>query len=282
MNLTNLFGLLVGLGTLGIAACAPVNAAGSAEPDRIGVQLYTVRDLLQQDFEGTLTQVARAGFKELEFAGYYGKSPEQVRELLDRLDVSAPSTHIGIDLLRQDLAGQLRAARTIGHQYVVVPYLVENQRPTDVAGWQRLAAELNRFGAAAREQGLRLAYHNHDFELTALPGGRTGLDVLLAETDPELVDFELDLYWTVFAGHDPLRLFAQYPGRFPLWHVKDMNAARQMVPVGQGTIPFAAIFARASQAGMRHFFVEHDNAAQTVGSLASIQAGYQHLRRMLP
>lgn len=285
MNRRSFLGSLAGtgLGALGLAACASAGAAGTgqARRDRVGVQLYTVRDQLERDFPGTLERVARIGYKELEFAGYYGQTPEQVRQLLDRLDLSAPSAHIGIELLRKDLNGQLRAARTIGHRYVTIPYLVENQRPKEVAGWQRLAAEINRYATVGREQGLRFAYHNHDFEFAALPGGRTGLDVLLAETNPALVDFELDLYWAAFAGRDPLRLFAQHPGRFTMWHVKDMTAARQMVPVGQGQINFRDIFARAQQAGLRHFFVEHDNAAQTVGSLASIQTSYQHLQQLL-
>ncbi len=297
---------LAGLGAAGLgaalAACARAGraAAGAASPaaaspaaaapaaaapaGRIGVQLYTVRDLMQQDFEGTLARVAAIGYREVEFAGYYGRTPEQVRATLDRLGLAAPSSHIGVALLRADLAGQLRAARAIGHAYVTAPSYPIARTGAGEEAWKQAAAEFNRWGAACREQGLRFAYHNHDWELRPIAGGRSGLDVLIAETDPALVDFELDLYWAVHAGRDPLQLFGQYPGRVALWHVKDMRepqGAKAMAPVGGGAIDFRAIFAQRGQSGLRHFFVEHDNAAQVGGSLPSIEASYAYLRRLL-
>jgi sugar phosphate isomerase/epimerase len=132
---------------------------------------------------------------------------------------------------------------------------------------------------------MRFAYHNHDFEFADLGGGRTGFDILLAGTDPALVQFELDLYWATRARRDPVALFAANPGRFPLCHVKDLRdpqGTQAMAPVGEGTIDFARVFARAPQAGLRHYFVEHDTAAEYPGGpLASLRASYGALRRLL-
>jgi len=148
-----------------------------------------------------------------------------------------------------------------------------------------VAADLNRAGEACRQRGMQMAYHNHDFEFADLGGGRTGYDILLAESDPALVQMELDLYWATKAGRDPVALFAAHPGRFPLCHVKDMReprGAQTMAPVGEGGIDFARIFAQAEQAGLRHYFVEHDNAAEYPGGpLASVRTSYGALRRLL-
>jgi sugar phosphate isomerase/epimerase len=274
-----------------LAACTrAVGSAGgasasvaAASANAIGLQLYTVRDRLQQDFEGTLEEVARVGYTKVEFAGYYNRTPEQVRALLDRLKLTSPSSHIGVNLLRQDLAGQIAMAKTIGHEYVTAPSYPLPRGGGTLADWRNVVAEFNKWGAACRAAGLRFAFHNHAGEFAPIEG-RPGMDILLRETDPALVDFELDLYWARFADQDPLQLFERYPGRFAMWHVKDMReptGSKAMAPVGQGEIDFRAIFARARQSGLRHFFVEHDNAAQTGGSLESIRASHQHLRQIL-
>lgn len=267
-------------------------------PERlIGVQLYTLRERMQQDFAGTLEQVAAIGYREVEFAGYFDRRPEQVRALLERLNLTAPSTHIGLDALRNDLDGQLETARTIGHRYVTVPAIMEAFTGTMTPdAWSRYAAEFNRIGAACRDKGLTLAYHNHHFEFVPAREGRTGFDVLLAETDPDLVVFELDLMWATLAGHDPVTLFERYPGRFVMWHVKDLKSIETaraaagrgmegfrtilglMADVGAGEIDFARIFARAEQAGVRHLFVEHD-APQD--ALASITNSFRHVQALL-
>jgi sugar phosphate isomerase/epimerase len=252
--------------------------------DRIGLQLYTVRDLLQEDFEGTIERVAKIGYRELEFAGYYGRSPQQVRALLDRLGLKSPSAHIGTEALRSDLSGQIAAARTIGHDWITLPSYPVARTGARLEAWQRAAEEFNRFGQACHDHGLRFAYHNHAWEFQPTEDGRTGYDVLVTETDPALVDFELDLYWAVHGGHHPLQLFRRYPGRFTMWHVKDIRdpqETKEMTPVGQGEMDFAAIFASAEQSGMQHFFVEHDNAATTIGSLASIEASFRYLNALL-
>ncbi len=276
------------LGSLGLlgAGCADTEsprepaasaAAGSRTLPHIGVQLYTLRRLMQQDFDGVLRQVAEIGYDQVEFAGYYDRTPDAVKALLDEVGLTAPAVHVGLPALRQNLAGVLDAAEVIGHRYVVCPWLAEEDRTPE--GYRTLAADLNRFGEACAARGLRMAYHNHDFEFEPIDG-KPAFDRLLEQTDPELVDIELDLFWTVKAGQDPLVYFERYPGRFTLCHVKDMagiNGEQRMVAVGQGEIDFARIFAASEQAGLAYYFVEHDNPDDP---LESIRTSYQYLSQL--
>jgi sugar phosphate isomerase/epimerase len=270
----------LGLGGLALPGCNMGAAANSREGGlpRIGVQLYTVRDRMQQSVERTLQAVAEIGYNEVETHSFFDATPAQFRALLDRFGLVSPAGHVPLTAVRSDLQATLAAAGTVGQRWVVVPWIDESERTPD--GYRRVAEDLNAAGRVARERGLRVGYHNHDFEFEPLAGGVTGFDILLEDTDPELVDIELDLFWAVKGGTDPLALFAAHPGRFPLCHVKDMQGiggAERMVDVGQGEIDFAAIFARSEQAGLRHFFVEHD---QPEDSLESLRRSYDHLRRL--
>jgi sugar phosphate isomerase/epimerase len=282
MNRRDFFGALAGAGLAGLelTACGPAaaNPAGRGSLERLGVQLYTVRDRMQHDVVGTLHAVADIGYLEVETAGLFGLSPSEFRAALDGAGLVSPAAHVSMDALRGDAAATFAAAETLGQTWLVVPWIDRAERTSD--GYTRFAGDLNRFGSAARERGLRIAYHNHEFEFDALDDGRTGYAILLAETEPEFVDLELDLFWAVRGGHDPVDLFAAHRGRFTLWHVKDMAdiaGSPRMVSVGEGEIDFARIFAHAELAGMRHFFVEHDNPAD---ALASIRAAHAHLRQL--
>jgi sugar phosphate isomerase/epimerase len=247
---------------------------GAAQARALGVQLYTVRTLMQKDVEGTLKAVAGIGYREVELAGLHGKSARDFRALLDGAGLTAPASHISLAEVRANLQRVLDDAATLGNRWVVVPYLDESERTAD--GYRRLAATLNEAGARARRTGLRIAYHNHEFEFAPV-GDTTGYDILLGETDPEAVEMELDLFWATKGGRDPIQLFERHPRRFPLVHVKDMTREGAMVAVGAGSIDFQRIFARASQAGIRHYFVEHDEPADP---LESIRASHTHLSRM--
>ena len=271
------------LATLGVTALgiAGVNVAGACAsvPTRrklgnIGLQLYTVRDLMEKDLPGTLAKVAFIGYKEVEFAGYFGRPPAQIRDLLQQNQLTSPSSHIGIDLFEKDAAAAIGAAKAIGNRWATVPWLPEERRKT-LDDWKKLAGQLNTFGAAAMTQGLRLAYHNHDFEIRPVEGVRP-LDLLLMNTDPNLVDFEMDLYWVKFGGGDPLEFFNRYPGRFPMVHVKDSAGPpeNRMVDVGSGKINFPEIFAQSGKAGIKHYFVEHDQPANPI---ATITNSYRYL-----
>ncbi|HEX9704091.1 MAG TPA: sugar phosphate isomerase/epimerase [Gemmatimonadales bacterium] len=242
----------------------------------IGLQLYTVRSLLQQDFEGTIARVAQIGYREVEFAGTFGRTARDVRALLDRHGLRAPATHVSKDALERESQRILDDSATIGHRFVCVAWVPQEERRT-LDDWKRIAAAFNGIGERCRAAGFQFAYHNHDFEFEPLEG-RIPYDVLLAETDRQLVQLELDLYWITKGGADPFAYFAREPGRFPLVHVKDSAGPpeHRMVDVGSGTIDFRRIFAQR-QAGIRHFFVEHDQPADP---LASIRASFEHLKQL--
>ena len=243
--------------------------------DRIGLQLYTVRHQMEKDFEGTIARVAATGYREVEFAGYFGRSPRDVRALLDRHGLSAPSSHVS--LAPEQWRGALDAAPIVGHRYLVIAWIPPEERRT-LDDYKRAAERLSRAATEARAAGLQFAYHNHDFEFAPLDG-RLPYDVLLAETDPKLVQLEVDLYWIVKGGQDPLAYFARWPGRFPMVHVKDSAGPpdHRMVEVGAGKIDFKKIFAQRDQAGIQHFFVEHDEPADP---FASIRASYEYLKHL--
>lgn len=232
---------------------------------------------MARDFDGTLARLASMGYQEVEFAGYFDRKPEEVKAILDRHGLAAPSAHVPIEVVRRNWAGTLDVANAIGHRYLVVPWLPEEGRRT-LDDYKRVADEFNRLGAEAKRAGIRFAYHNHDFEFAPLDG-RIPYDVLLAETDPANLALQLDLLWIVKGGHDPLAYFARYPRRFEMVHVKDSTGAPEyrQVDVGAGTIDFRRILARREQAGIRHVFVEHDDPAHP---LAFARASYDYLERM--
>ncbi len=276
------------IATIGAAAVGVVSGCSSAAAprrrlSRIGLQLYTVRDQMKADLPGTLARVAAIGYKEVEFAGYFGRTPTEIRDLLARNGLTSPSTHVAsIDSMRKEWPKVLDDARQIGHQWVLIAWLPEQERG-GVDAWKRLAVEFNEAGRVARDAGLRFGYHNHDFELTPIHGaaGATAaipLDLLLAETDPSLVDFEMDLYWVVKGGGSPSSYFARFANRFPLVHVKDSAGPPEhtMTEVGRGSIDFRRIFADGEKS-IRHFFVEHDQPSDPI---ESIRTSYNYLQTL--
>jgi len=239
--------------------------AAGRKLSRIGTQLYTVRRELEKDFEGTLTKVAALGYKEVEFAGYFGRRPAEVQSILKRLRLDAPAAHVSFSELRGDLRAAIDAAHVIGHKYLLLAWTPPEERRT-LEQYRRLADLCNEAGARTKREGIQFAYHNHDFEF-AREGDGTVLDLLLTKTDPSLVDFEMDLYWVTKAGADPLDLIARYPKRFPLMHAKDASAGeRGIVDVGKGTIDFAKIFQQERTSGMTHVYVENDIPGDAVQS----------------
>ena len=244
--------------------------------DRIGLQLYTVRSALAKDLEGTIAAAAAAGVNELEFAGYYDRDANWWKAVLDRHQLTAPATHIGLPAKDEDWAPHFERANAMGHRYVIVPSSAREFRSPD--GWKRLAERLNAGGELANRAGLRMGYHNHDYELSGAEGAR-GLDVLLANTSPELVDFELDLYWVVKAGADPLTIMRAHPTRFACCHVKDAGPPpeRAMLDVGAGTIDFKSILAAGRSQALRHWFIEHDNPRDP---LETVRRGAAALKAM--
>lgn len=241
---------------------------------KIGVQLYTIRDALTADLDGSLARVAAIGYQEVELAGYRGHSVADFKAALDRHGLSAPSTHIAMERVRDELPAVLDEAHQLGHKFVICPNIPDEKAGLDV---YRAAAEvLNHAGGIAARSGISIGYHNHESELAPI-GGVRPYDVMLERTDPRLVTMEMDIFWLVKGGGDPLTYFRKYPGRFRMVHVKDMagDAARTMVDVGKGVIDWKGIFAHAP--GIEHYFVEHD---QPKDPFASIAASYAYLRKL--
>jgi sugar phosphate isomerase/epimerase len=269
-------------GALGALCLEKSNLMASITPksklSKIGLQLYTVRRELEKDFEGTLAKVAALGFREVEFAGYFNRTPQQVKSVLAQNNLAAPSVHILPAGLRSNLEQTIDAAKIIGHQYVVCAYLLPEERKS-IDDYKRLIELFNDAGVRLKKAGLQFCYHNHDFEFTPIDN-KIPYDLILAETDPNTVKMELDLYWIAKAGQSPLKYFSSYPGRFPLVHVKDMDATpkRFFTEVGRGTINFKEIFADSQKAGIKHYFVEQD---ETPGSpFESIKMSIDYLKQL--
>ena len=273
------------LGGLG-AACAGGVRLSADTLERMGVQLYTVRTELEKDFEGTIAKVAAIGFKEVEFAGYYKRTPEQIRDVLSRNGLTAPAAHVDYPTLTEKLPEVLDGARTMGHRFLVNPWIDEPIRKQPDS-WMRIAESFNRAGEQCRKAGVQFAYHNHHFEFAPV-NGKLPFDLLLEQCDPELVKIELDLFWIAAAGKDPLEYFKRYPKRFPLVHVKGLGRRgstaetpiEKILPsitdVGSGDqIDWKRIFARSPEAGIRHYFVEHDVPR---APFESLKASFDYLR----
>jgi sugar phosphate isomerase/epimerase len=225
--------------------------------DQLALQLYTVRDACARDFLGTLREVAAMGYPAVELAGLHGHEPARVRDTLDQLALRAVSAHVGLDRFEQDLAGVTAELLALGCEFAVVPWVPEPlRRPEAMA---QLVAKFHRWAAALKGEGIIFAYHNHDFEFRGDPGA-TLWDLMLAESDPALVSFELDVFWAAYAGHDPAAVLGRAIGRVPLVHLKDMEAdGKRDAPAGAGTLDWPAIIAAADAGAARRFITEQDH-----------------------
>lgn len=244
------------------------------KPSLIGLQLYTVRDEMTKDAKSTLAKVAQIGYTSVESAGYtgnrkfYGMSPSEFKQELKKNGLVIPSSHyrLGEDkekgeimkgTLLHDWDKAIEDASEVGIKYMVCAWLSENERK-GLDHYKYIAEQLNIAGEQCKKAGIQLCYHNHDFEFIK-QDDKYPYDVLLT-SDKDLVKFEMDLYWMKKADQDPLKLFKEHPGRFPLWHVKDMDktSERSFTEVGNGIIDFKEIFKHKDEAGMKYFFVEQD------------------------
>ena len=261
-----------------VLAVSPFGAVSAQvrRVEEIGLQLYSLRREMADDFEGTLEQLAEIGFTEMEFAGYHGKTPAEVRNILDSFGLTTPASHVPLQAIRDDLDREIETAVTLGQEYMVMPFLPENERSLD--SYRRVAELLNRAGEKTREAGITMGYHNHNFEFDIHEGGMIGYDILMSETEPELVTFEMDLFWAEDAGYDAKFFFLKYPGRFPMIHVKDRAGSGAMVDVGRGYIDFQELFSYASKGGFRHYFIEHDNPTDGINSMAYSYNSVRNLR----
>ncbi len=254
---------------LGLTVLAPpsISMAANSTRKRIpGIQLYTVRASMATDVPGTLRAIAGIGYREVEFAGYGDHSAPQIRHLLNDLGLKAPSSHMDVRELREDPGQLIETAAEIGHDYVTIAWLNPEDRLTiyDYKGW---ADSFNDIGEVCRKNGLRLAYHNHEFEFLSLDG-QVPFDILLGGTDPALVDFELDMFWVRKAGQDIVDVLNKAPDRFTMAHIKDMDEQGNMADVGSGGIDYEDILGSDAASGLRHLFVEHDQPSDPFKSAA--------------
>ena len=245
--------------------------------DKIGLQLYTVQDLMKLSVERTLSQVAAIGYKEVEFAGYYNRPPRAIKQLLDDNGLSAPSAHIPLAALRGPWNRTLSDAAEVEHKWLVIASITDADRNSPEA-IRRTADLIHKASDDAKFYKIKLAYHNHDVEFQQV-GGKRIYDQLLELTRPSELQAEMDLYWITKGGGDPLQYFKRWPGRFPMVHVKDAGPppGYAMEDVGKGTIKWGEIFAHRREAGIKHFFVEHDNPPDPI---ASITTSYRFLRAL--
>lgn len=260
--------------------------------DLISVQLYTLRDQLSIDLDASLAELHRVGYTRIEHAGFVGRTATRFRAALDAAGLRATSGHVPIPQPFDDAAWQaaLDDAAIVGNTYVVHPSFGADPagRPIrDADTYRAFAADLNRAGDLARRAGLSLGYHNHHLEFfrqtaNTPPGTRhTGYDILTAETDPDLVHLELDLYWAWRGAADPLDLIRAHPGRIRQLHVKDLDATAAFADPGQGLIDFAAVFAHAAEAGTAEYIVERDDAGSPprtpADALTTARVGFEYL-----
>jgi sugar phosphate isomerase/epimerase len=236
----------------------------------VGLQLYSLRDQLPKDVKGVIANVAKAGYSEVETFGYsaqrgfWGLSAKEFSALLKANGLKTPSGHYGMDEFfgtgkMDNFNSYIDAALATGQTYIVVPSLNHDFIKT-AADFKSIADKLNKAAAVCKTHGLKLGYHNHNFEWKEVEG-TTFYDTILNQTDPALVSMEMDLYWVVRAGHDPVAIFEKHPGRFAMVHIKDMdkNNNELNTEIGSGSINFASILSKAKLAGIQHYIVEQEN-----------------------
>lgn len=261
-----MLGSSVALGVSTLIAPTIAPAATGPKKQVPGIQLYTVRASMATDVPGTLRAIAGIGYREVEFAGYGDHSPQQVRDLLDDLNLKSPSSHVDAVTIRDDPLSLIEMATALGNDYLTIAWLNPDDRQS-LDDYKRWAETFNHAGEVCRENGIRLAYHNHDFEFLSIDG-QVPFDILLSETDPALVDFELDMFWVRKGGQDIVNILNRAPGRFTMAHIKDMDEQGNIVEVGTGVIDFESILGNEAASGLRHLFVEHDQPSDPFKSAA--------------
>ena len=265
--------------TLAALATAPLLTRTLSAPDRIGLALYTVRDLAARDFEGTLRAIAEIGYRDLDmYIHASGREPRATRAMLDRTGLTCRSARVATPALYRGWERFLDAANVLGARWITLANVSAEER-LSMRDWEELAAVFNGVGERARRAGLTFCYHHHDFELRRLEG-RIPLDVMLAATDPELVRLQMDVYWITKGGRSPVDEIRRLGSRVATLHLKDMDATPQrgITTVGRGTIDFASVLRAARGAGVADVFVEEDSPADP---LAAARQSYAHLSRLV-
>lgn len=244
---------------------------------KVGLQLYTVRKEMLEDAAGTLKQLAKMGYKEIESArsekgNYYGLQPKEIKKITQDLGMKLVSGHVHID---NDWQKSVDAAAEAGQPYLICSSMPDNAQT--IENYQRTANQFTKAAEDCKKVNIVFGYHNHDYEFEKVDG-QVLYDILLDRTDPDLVKMELDLGWVIATGNDPVKYFNKYPGRFPLWHLKDMDKAKkESTEFGKGMVNIAAMFKNESKSGMKHFFVEQEEYTST--PMESLKYNYAYLKK---
>ncbi len=259
----------------------PANLMAMSRKKIIGIQLYSLRDQIKDDFLGTLDRISEIGFNAVEAAGYYdgkfyGYAPAEYKKIMEDKGMIPQSSHSMVTLDNTDKI--IEDTKEAGMSYLVVPYLDKDRRET-LDDYKKVAGEFNRIGEKCNNAELRFGYHNHAFEFEKIEEA-IPYDILLEETEADLVTMQLDTYWIIYGGYNPIDYFKKYPGRFGLWHVKDMTGGmdRKFTEIGSGTINFNEIFSYKEKAGMEYFYLEQDSF--DIPPLESIEISYNYLSNL--
>lgn len=256
---------------------------GLADSKSLAVQLYTVREAVAKNLEGTLQQLAELGYKNIELYGYngtfFGKTVSEFKTILANTGIKVLSSHHTTGIARKSKGTltdgwdqAIEDIHSLGAEYMVCAFLSPDERTPEI--YKSLPAMFEKAATATKTAGIQFAYHNHDFEFEKL-GDTLVYDFLLKNTSPDLVKMEMDLYWISKAGYDPLQYFEKYPGRFHMWHVKDMEAGTKAITeVGNGTIDFDRIFKARKKAGLKYWFVEQDTSKRDMFESLKISRDY--------
>lgn len=284
--------------------------------NKIGLGLFSTPKILENNLEGTCKKMAEIGIREFETygpysftdnrtkaswaavsehlgfsaSGFYGHSPEDFKSVLSHYDISVPSMHTDLYTLESNMTALGKAANTMGASYVVLPSIPEKER-LDLDAYKRMAERFNEIGRQAIEEGVKFAYHNHGYGLIPEDNGVVPINIILDETDPKKVFFEMDLFWTVAGKSNPMELLKKHQGRYTMLHIKDMKTITYfkgkgststewmelfplLVPAGSGEIPIDEILKVAYHSGVEHYFIEHDLAANPY---ENVESAYDYL-----
>lgn len=259
---------------------------------KVGLQTYTLREAFKTSPMAAFEMIKKAGYDyvELNSRNFEQVPPQALKDMLDKIGLPSPASHISLEMIKQPLGPLMEIAKTLEIKYLTVPYIEEGQRRLE--DWTSHAAALSEAGRVLRDNGFNLAYHNHQFEFDDLGGGTTAMDILLNDVPPEHLDFQIDLFWASLTDLDILEFLKQHPGRFKLCHAKDMGPNKAdfanadydtisrdlMKNVGAGVIDFERIFALNDISGMEYFIAEHDMPSKPYS--AAIKASYNGMKAL--
>jgi len=257
-----------------------------------GLALYTVRDAMESDAKTTLQAVSDADYSYVEAAGYkdgkfYNMAPADFKKLLNQLGLKPISSHQST-VTMENADAMIADVKAAGFKYFVIPvppmglfnFDRETRTMSMTGGAANLAEIVTTLGKKCQAAGLELLYHNHDFEFQKDSDGIVPIDYLLEHCDPKYVNFQMDLYWVTKAGADPVAYFEKYPGRFKIWHVKDMDEQGRFAPVGNGNIDFSRILENKKLSGMKYYMVEQDMTFDGLKPLEAMKISHEGLRKI--